>query len=81
MKTSFEKTLRMRFHKNVRELKKLAKENGWKLKNFNEAEVGYMCVLSDRDYEIGSTIESCDENNENYFMSQSDYDEYLIATE
>ena len=62
-------------------LKKLAKQNDWKLKSFNEAEDGYICVLSNCDYEIGSTVESCDESNENYFMSQSDYDEYLIATE
>lgn len=81
MTAPFEKTSKARFHKSVKELRKFAKENGLRLYSLREAEMGYICVLSENDYEIGDTAESCDENNENYFMTQSDYDKYLIATE
>lgn len=65
-----------RFHADVRKLKAVCKTNGWELSQYDLSRSDWMCVLSSSDYEIDSNMYECFEENENYFLSQENYNQY-----
>lgn len=68
--------VKRRFHADVRKLKKNCEENNFHLVTIDEASAYYICVLSDTDYEIGDEASMCSEENENYFLSPTEYEQF-----
>ena len=67
---------RRRFHADVRKLKAICKTNGWELGQYDLSHADWQCVLSESDYEIDSDMYECSEENENYFLSPEQYNQY-----
>ena len=61
-----------RYHAQVRKLRELCNDNNIRLNTYDEADDNMKCVLSKSDYEIGDTKPYCCEENENYFVTESD---------
>ena len=61
-----------RYHAQVRKLRELCNDNNIRLYTYNEADNNMKCILSKSDYEIGDTKPYCSEENENYFVTESD---------
>lgn len=61
-----------RYHAQVRKLRELCNDNNIRLNTYNEADDNMKCILSKSDYEIGDTKPYCSEENENYFVTESD---------
>lgn len=78
---SAETLVKRRFHADVRRLKQLSEKKGWTLMTYEQADSSAVCALSSHDYEIGSSWLDCDENNENYFLSQAQYEEFSILND
>lgn len=62
-----------RFHKDVRELKKVCRDNNITLLEYEEALNDDVCILSQSEYEIGATKEYTSEALECYFVHNSDF--------
>jgi len=62
-----------RFHKDVRTLKKVCRDNNITLLNYEEAINDDVCILSQSEYEIGATKEYASEGLECYFVHSSDF--------
>lgn len=73
---SAEELKRRRFHADVRKLKAICKTNGWELGRYDLSHADWQCVLSESDYEIDSDMYECSEENENYFLSPEQYNQY-----
>lgn len=61
-----------RYHAAVRRLKTLCEKNNVKLFTYTDASDNMKCILSKSDYELGDTKPYCSEENENYFVTESD---------
>lgn len=68
--------LARRFKSDLRKLKKLVAELGVKLHSYDLAEPSDICILSNSDVEKLEHKLRCQSSNENYFISQNDYDEH-----
>ena len=62
-----------RFHKDVRTLKQVCRDNNITLLNYEEAINDDVCILSQSEYEIGATKEYSSEGLECYFVHNSDF--------
>ena len=62
-----------RFHKDVRALKKVCRDNNITLLEYEEALNDDVCILSYSEYEIGATKEYTSEGLECYFVHSSDF--------
>ena len=60
------------FHRSLHKLERLCGDNGIILCNYEEADDNMICVLSSSEYELGDTKPYCSEENENYFVTESD---------
>lgn len=65
-----------RFHAEVRKLKAVCEQEGWELSHYDLSRPDWVCVLSESDYELESDMYECSENNENYFLSPKEYNQY-----
>ena len=61
-----------RYHSALRKLKKLCEINNVELRTYEEASDTMVCILSKSDYELGDTKPYCSQENENYFVTESD---------
>ena len=61
-----------RYHAHLRKLKQLCEQNDIELLPYKEATDTMVCILSQSDYELGDTKPYCSEENENYFVTESD---------
>lgn len=68
--------IKRRFHSDVRKLKAVCKANGRELGQYDLSRPDWQCVLSSSDYEIDSDMYECSEENENYFLSPEQYNQY-----
>lgn len=68
--------MRRRFHADVQKLKAICKTNGWELGQYDLSHADWQCVLSESDYEMDSGMYECSEENENYFLSPEQYNQY-----
>ena len=64
-----------RFHKDVRNAKKVCEEAGVSLMTYDDALNDDICILSLDEYFIGTTKSYVDENIESYFVHESDFSE------
>ena len=62
-----------RFHKDVRTLKKVCRDNNITLLEYEEAINDDICILSQSEYEIGATKEYASEGLECYFVHSSNF--------
>ena len=70
---SVEEVSKRRFHAKVRKIKDYCAEHNVDLFKFNEADIDYVCVMSDNDYELTLDRQECSSSNENYFVTPNDY--------
>ena len=73
---SAEELARRRFHAEVRKLKAICEQEGWELGHYDLSRPDWICVLSESDYELESDMYECSEDNENYFLSPENYNQY-----
>lgn len=69
--------LTRRFHSDVRKLKAVCELNNFELSTYDISKPDWICILSSSDYELGSEMIDCGENNENYFLNPEDYQNYV----
>ena len=62
-----------RFHKDVKKLQKVCRDNNITLIEYEDALNDDICVLSKSEYEIGAAKEYIGENLESYFVHSSDF--------
>ena len=74
--TSIKRVVRTRFKREVRELKQLCEDMSLSLMDYASAQCTDICVLSEDEYEIGSTKSKCNESVQNYFLSEEEYYKY-----
>lgn len=75
---SIEERSKREFHAKVRKIKDFCTENNIDLFTFEEADIDYICIASNNDYELGGITRSeCCSENENYFVTESDYSNYM----
>lgn len=73
---SAEELTKRRFHAEVRKLKTVCEQEGWELSHYDLSHSDWICVLSESDYELESDMYECSEDNENYFLSPENYNQY-----
>lgn len=62
-----------RFHKDVRKLKRVCRDNNITLLEYENALNDDVCILSQSEYEIGAAKEYVTEGIESYFVHSSDF--------
>lgn len=62
-----------RFHKDVRKLERVCRDNGITLLEYENALNDDVCILSISEYEIGVAKEYTSEGLESYFVHNSDF--------
>ena len=60
----------------MRKLKAICEQEGWELSHYDLCRPDWVCVLSESDYELESDMYECSEDNENYFLSPENYNQY-----
>lgn len=69
---SAEESAKRAFHRQLHKLERLCGDNNIILYNYEEADDNMICILSSSEYELGDTKPYCSEENENYFVTESD---------
>ena len=77
---SVRETETRRHHSNVRFLKRWCEQHNTACKSWNDAEPDDMCVVSRSDYDLNESRSNCLEDNESYFLTLKDYEEWCGET-
>lgn len=66
-----------RYHKDVRTTRDKLEAEDLTMMSFKDASPTDVCILSPNDYELGLPQSECDPDNESYFISPFEYQQYL----
>ena len=67
------------YHAEVRKLKRWAEENNIEVYDYQTAPLGYVCVLSMVEYDVGMCRENMEQDHECYFMTEENYEQDYAA--
>ena len=69
------------YHSDVRKVKTWCENHGILLKSWDNASSTDVCILSKSEYDVHDYRKVLDEDNESYFLSPLDYENYCIEHE